>query len=137
MSTSKNNRKRYLEPDAWNDRLPKSTHYEVRKNATARSTPPAMDVGSEHVVTSASESSDDDEASVSVEDIGRENNIVGEESAGDCDTDDELSDQLSNATEPSDALPSSNFFRSLRPCIYLNLNGTMFFAELCNRYGSF
>ncbi|KAL3222200.1 hypothetical protein MRX96_028934, partial [Rhipicephalus microplus] len=70
-----------------------------------------MDVGSEHVVTSASESSDDDEASVSVEDIGRENNIVGEESAGDCDTDDELSDQLSNATEPSDALPSSNFFR--------------------------
>lgn len=27
--------------------------------------------------------------------------------------------------------------RSLRPCIYLNLNGTMFFAELCNRYGSF
>ncbi|XP_037269065.2 uncharacterized protein LOC142818140 isoform X1 [Rhipicephalus microplus] len=111
MSTSKNNRKRYLEPDAWNDRLPKSTHYEVRKNATARSTPPAMDVGSEHVVTSASESSDDDEASVSVEDIGRENNIVGEESAGDCDTDDELSDQLSNATEPSDALPSSNFFR--------------------------
>lgn len=27
--------------------------------------------------------------------------------------------------------------RSLRPCIYLELNGTTFFVELCNRYGSF
>lgn len=27
--------------------------------------------------------------------------------------------------------------RSVRPCIYLNLNGSLIFAELCNRYGSF
>lgn len=26
---------------------------------------------------------------------------------------------------------------SLHPCIYLDLNGTQLFAELCNRYGLF
>lgn len=116
MNTSQKTRKRYLEPEAWNDRLPKSTQHKVRKNAPAQ---PSTDVFSgERTVSSASESSDDNEAGESAEDIGRQNYVssfVGDESASDCDTtDDEFApaeDNLSNATQPCDGLPNSDFFR--------------------------